>query len=829
MGYSSGTNLASAAAPAPSTAAPRRWLGLASQLNPAALRWTISCFCAIVGALMLIVPHQFSSPAFAQIRPYLPWVGGIYLAAGLVLLLATALRVRRTLLLLSHIGVGAVLLLYGIMLLAAGTWIAGPSYLTLGLGVLAAGLLPQDQPDRPNASGDAFALLIGLCAIGNGLVMLLLPEQLRLPIYDQVRPLLGGFGPTLVLSGVAVVLAQIWAGMPRWANHTGRLALAATFLFYMSLVSLPSRGITGILFFGGFGTLTALLPWLSSLLRSLDPDGLRLRLGLALTAVAVLPLTLTVALITAQQERLVLEQSLNHQQTLAVTHAHDVTNYISLHQDALALLATQVDLLTRPERAGTALEQVRRLYPALQACATIGPDGAGLATSGAVPPGGAPFGRLAPTRQARPFQSGLVILEVPAGASGGVACTLSLAQLGTPSIDQPNQDRSVVILSQDGQVLLSSDKPLVLPALPPDAARQSGSLLLGQPSASLIVGHAPVKVLGWQVLIERPVMSALSSAYQARETAFGLLLAVVAIGMAVGALLARRMTAPLHTLARAADRLADGDASAPLPTTRLTEVAHLSASFDHMRQQVTRAAETREDAIRTRDMFFSVAAHELKTPLTSLLGQAQLLQRRASRDTRLEPRDQRTLAVVIAQTKRLSALVSALLDVSRLQQGRLMMEPSTFDLRELVWRAVEELQPTLERHTLRVEEERAPLPVQGDALRIEQVLHNLIGNAVKYSPGGDLVVIRVARVEGSARVSVTDSGIGIPAEAIPNLFTQFYRAPNAEREHIGGMGIGLYVVREIMARHQGWIAVESREHHGSTFEIGLPLCEDERA
>jgi signal transduction histidine kinase len=823
MGYFPRTNLAPPTAP--STADSRRWPRPPSRLSPAALRWAVSCFCAIVGALMLVVPHQFSSPAFDQIRPLLPWVGGVYLAAGLVLLLATALRVRRALLLLCHIGVGAALLFYGAVLLAAGAWGAWPIYLTLGLGVLASGLLPHDQPARPDAEGDLLALLIGLSALNNGLVMLLLPEQFRLPIYDQVRPLLGGFGPTLALSGAAVVLAQLWAGLPRWANHASRLALAAAFLFYMSLVSLPTRGITGILFYGGFGILTALLPWLSRFLRALDPDALRLRLGLAFSAVAVLPLTLTVALITTQQERLVLEQSLNHQQTLAVTHAHDVANYISLHRDALALLAAQPDLLSRADRGRSALEQVRRLYPALQGCVAVGPEGAVLAASGEMPPG-ALSSQRAPDAPADPLQSGLVVLRAPAGASGGVACALSVAQLSTLSIDQPNQSRSVVIISQGGQVILSSEKPPALPALPADAAQRSGSLLLSQPSASLIVGYAPVKGLGWQVLIERPVMSALSSAYRARETAFGLLLAAVAAGMAVGGLLARRLTAPLHTLARAADRLAEGDPSAPLPSTRLTEVAHLSASFDHMRQQVTRAAETREEAIRMRDMFFSVAAHELKTPLTSLLGQAQLLQRRASRDSRLDPRDQRTLALVIAQTQRLSALVNALLDVSRLQQGRLSMEPSAFDLRELVRRVVEELQPTLERHTLQVEEERAPLPVQGDSLRLEQVLHNLIGNAVKYSPGGGAIAIRVARAEGAACVSVTDSGIGIPAEAIPNLFTQFYRAPNAEREHIGGMGIGLYVVREIMARHQGWISVESRERQGSTFVIGLPLCEE---
>jgi signal transduction histidine kinase len=115
--------------------------------------------------------------------------------------------------------------------------------------------------------------------------------------------------------------------------------------------------------------------------------------------------------------------------------------------------------------------------------------------------------------------------------------------------------------------------------------------------------------------------------------------------------------------------------------------------------------------------------------------------------------------------------------------------------------------------------------VLGDAIRLEQVLHNLIGNAVKYRPFGGEILVRCARDGARARVAVQDSGIGIPQAALPHLFQRFYRAANVDAQHISGMGIGLYVVKEIVSLHGGTVGVTSREGHGSTFSVSLPLME----
>jgi signal transduction histidine kinase len=134
------------------------------------------------------------------------------------------------------------------------------------------------------------------------------------------------------------------------------------------------------------------------------------------------------------------------------------------------------------------------------------------------------------------------------------------------------------------------------------------------------------------------------------------------------------------------------------------------------------------------------------------------------------------------------------------------------------------MQPTFERHTIVYSDTGSPLTVEGDELRLEQVLHNLISNAVKYSPAGGSIMVRVEQRGSRACVAVRDQGIGIPAASLPRLFTRFYRAENVDPLNISGMGIGLFVVREIVSLHGGTIEVDSQEQQGSTFTVCLPLA-----
>ena len=229
-----------------------------------------------------------------------------------------------------------------------------------------------------------------------------------------------------------------------------------------------------------------------------------------------------------------------------------------------------------------------------------------------------------------------------------------------------------------------------------------------------------------------------------------------------------------------------------------------------------------EAALRLREQFFALAAHELRTPITTVHGYAQLLQRRLAGHADLDPREARALASLTAQTRRLDRLISALLDLSRIQAGHFTLERGPVDLTELVQHGVEDLRMTLERHHVDLERPPDLVLVDGDALRLEQVLQNLLSNAVKYSPAGGLITVRVWSEGDRACFSVRDPGIGIPADALPQLFQRFYRAPNVAGHQISGVGIGLYVIQEIVALHGGEVTVESVEDRGSTFTVCLP-------
>ena len=239
-------------------------------------------------------------------------------------------------------------------------------------------------------------------------------------------------------------------------------------------------------------------------------------------------------------------------------------------------------------------------------------------------------------------------------------------------------------------------------------------------------------------------------------------------------------------------------------------------------RELLAARQSAEAALQVRDHFVSLAAHELKTPLTALLGNIELLQRRAVRDQSLTPRDQRTLQLIADQTNRLNAMIHSLLDVSRIQHGQLAVELAPLDLCALIRRIVAENQAILADRTVLLDCAIPSALIQGDGLRLEQVFLNLLYNAAKYSAPPTPISVVVRAGQGTVCVDIVDQGIGIPAAAIPRLFQRFYRAANVVDQRISGMGIGLYVVKEIVDLHGGTITVASSEDQGSTFSVCLP-------
>jgi PAS domain S-box-containing protein len=234
---------------------------------------------------------------------------------------------------------------------------------------------------------------------------------------------------------------------------------------------------------------------------------------------------------------------------------------------------------------------------------------------------------------------------------------------------------------------------------------------------------------------------------------------------------------------------------------------------------------TLKEAEALKDDFIGIAAHELRTPLAALQGFAQMLmmQTARGRGTTLADWQLEALQEIEGAALRLSELTEDLLDVTRLQAGRLALQREPTDLVALAQRVIRRLQMTSQRHTLSLHAVLPHVVVQADSRRLEQVLSNLIGNAVKYSPQGGPVEITIEQEETHGAVlSVRDHGIGIPAQQQGRIFSRFMRADNARKSGVSGTGLGLYLCRELIELHGGRIWFESVEEQGSVFYLALP-------
>jgi signal transduction histidine kinase len=229
-------------------------------------------------------------------------------------------------------------------------------------------------------------------------------------------------------------------------------------------------------------------------------------------------------------------------------------------------------------------------------------------------------------------------------------------------------------------------------------------------------------------------------------------------------------------------------------------------------------------AVSIRDEFLSVAAHELKTPMTSLRGYAQLLAREFERGgPNNADRARRAAWTIQVQSDKLARLVAQLLDVSRLQSGKLSIERKPSDLSELLREVVETARGQLKEHAL-VARLPGELWVSIDPLRIEQVVTNLIDNAIKYSPeGGQIDITLGCSASGEVQLAVRDHGVGVPPEHRPHIFDRFYQAhAGGPLTSMAGMGLGLYISRQIVELHQGTIEAQFPEEGGTRFVVTLP-------
>ncbi len=281
------------------------------------------------------------------------------------------------------------------------------------------------------------------------------------------------------------------------------------------------------------------------------------------------------------------------------------------------------------------------------------------------------------------------------------------------------------------------------------------------------------------------------------------------------------MRRPLEDLVDASGRLAGGDLDARVKVGGLSETATLGAAFNEMAEELQRRAGERDQLDRMKDEFVLTASHELRSPLTSVQGFAELL---LLEREKLSPKQAETVEVILDNTRHLVRLLNDLLDLARSDAGRLTIRPVPTEAAVLLEEAVRTMRAQFDAREqalgLEIEVE-LPL-IEADRDRIRQILVNLLTNANEYCPQGATIEVKARRVDAEVEIDVIDDGPGIPAEQLEHIFERFSRGDAGETQRVGGTGLGLAISKSLVELHGGTIEASSTPGQGSVFRLRLP-------
>jgi PAS domain S-box-containing protein len=238
--------------------------------------------------------------------------------------------------------------------------------------------------------------------------------------------------------------------------------------------------------------------------------------------------------------------------------------------------------------------------------------------------------------------------------------------------------------------------------------------------------------------------------------------------------------------------------------------------------KIARDITQQKELEQQKDEFLGIVSHELKTPVTSVKAYAQVLRQKFIRQG--DHKSAELLEKMDMQLNKLTALIGDLLDATKIEAGQMKFNEQSFNINTLVHEIVEEIQHTSHSHTI-IEMLSTPQVITGDRDRIGQVITNLLTNAIKYSPHADKVHVGTELDQNGVKIYVKDYGIGLPQKAKDKVFERFYRVEGENYKTIAGLGLGLYIAKEIIERHKGEMGVESEEGVGSTFWFQLPVNE----
>lgn len=307
------------------------------------------------------------------------------------------------------------------------------------------------------------------------------------------------------------------------------------------------------------------------------------------------------------------------------------------------------------------------------------------------------------------------------------------------------------------------------------------------------------------------------------DLALSVVLLIFAGGMAMvmGYMLSMTVIERVRLLKRGTEALRLGDLQTRVPVRGRDEIAALSEAFNQMAEQLEAANRKQKEVERMRADLIAWVSHDLQTPLASIRAILEALA-----DGVIEDADSvgRYLHTAQRDVRSLSALIDDLFQMAQLDAGGLVLDLEKASLADLVSDTLESFSALASRQSVQLtgSVEAGVDPVRMDTMRIGRVLNNLVANALRHTPAGGRIEVRARRSEGGVHVSVVDSGEGIPAEDLPEIFKRFYRGEKSRSKTTGGAGLGLAIARGIVRAHHGDLMVESRRGDGSRFTFVLP-------
>jgi len=588
------------------------------------LQWAVGMFSALLGAMMLIVPHRFEASTYAALQPHLLWWGVAFLLAGGGLL-AAALSPLGWLVLCTHLAAGMVLLVLAPGFASQGAWARATNYVVLGLGTACVPLIARRrETETVESGGDLLALLVGLGAALTGLVIMAMPGQLSGRFYGLIRPHLPLYGGALMVTGLALAVGQFRPPSSPIIKWTLYLAVGSTLLAFAGNTAVAVGDWTGIAYYGGFGALVAMTPWLDPVLRHINSSSLRIRLALALIVAVAAPLIAAVTIVTDRDEQSATGQALTLQKTIAGTLADDISRYLSFHQAAASGIAKAINQvqMTAAQQA-TLLRSLGEEYPNVLSFATYDDHGHTIARGDSSPResiGGSPVFeeslrndgpsqafQVSPGGNRLQFEFGAPLRRPDNSWAGVLVVSVESVRVATELQRVGSLTRGkAYVVDIEGRLVAHQDSALTgsfqdVSGSPPVAALLSGQnadgvLRYANHNGPQLAGFARVAGTVLGVVVERPLAVALAGAHTGREIAFTILLLMI-VGAAVGgSFAAGALARPLEALAREAKRVGEDDATVALPESSIAEVKDLARTFGEMGSRLTARTQERERA-----------------------------------------------------------------------------------------------------------------------------------------------------------------------------------------------------------------------------------------